>query len=389
MLMGLSPAATLGDRFADARGVLDSAVARGRRVGRTYQGFVKALRKAGDALVWKVQEQLRQAIGEVARSRHLERFGWFILAVDGSKIDCVRSRANEKAFGIGGRSKSAPQQMLTTLWHMGTGLPWAWVAGRAHESERDHLRQMLELLPRGCLLVADSGFTGFDLLNDLQQRECSFLIRVAGNVTLLRKLGYALEERGDTAYLWPRNRRSHQPLVVRMIKVGTRKKRVFLITNVLSEQKLSQETASQIYRMRWGIEVFYRSLKQTLQRRKMRSAAPRQAELELHWSMIALQLLGLMSVERIIARGKDPLNWSVATSLRIVRRTINTPRSYRTLRRQLATAIKDRYTRRRSKRARNWPHKKNDPPPARPRVCLADASEVRRAQSLRSGQMAA
>ena len=389
MLMGLSPAPTLGDRFFDARGVLDKALPRGRRVGRTYQGFVKSLLKVGETLAGQVQMHLRKAIDEVAGPKHVKRFGWFILAVDGTKIDCVRSRANEEAFGIGGRDKSGPQQLLTTLWHMGTGLPWAWITGRADAAERDHLREMLDLLPEGCLLVADAGFTGFDLLNQILERRCSFLIRVAGNVTLLQKLGYALEERGDTVYLWPRDRRSQSPLIVRLIKVGNRKKGVFLITNVLSEQELSRETASQIYEMRWGVEVFYRSLKQTLERRKMRSAAPQQAKLELHWSMMALLLLGLLSVERIIARGNAPLTWSTAMALRAVRRTFTAARSYRTLLRDLATATKDSHTRPSSKKARNWPHKKNDPPPASPRVRLANASEIRRAQSLRSDQMAA
>lgn len=388
--MALDDSGTLCDRFDAALSVLDRVIPRRRRVGRCYQGFIKALMKYNDSLLPAIQGHLRKAVKMVARD-HWTRFGWVIFAADGSKIDCVRSEANESFFGIAGRAKCAPQQLLTTLWHMGTGLPWAWVTGRADDAERNHLRQMIELLPALCLLVADAGFTGFDLLRQLHHANVFFLIRVGANVTLLRKLGYTVVERGNTVYLWPKNRRSDNPFVLRLICVQPAggKKPIFLITNVLDHDKLPDETAAAIYQMRWGVEVFFRSLKQTLQRRKMRSAAPRQAALELHWSIIGLLLLGLVSVKAITARGKDPLCWSVALALRVVRRAMQKPPAYRTLVRDLADATKDNYTRSRSKKARNWAHKKNDPPPGEPKLRIADEKEVRQAQHLRSQQEAA
>ena len=106
-------------------------------------------------------------------------------------------------------------------------------------------------------------------------------------------------------------------MVLRLIKVRRPRgrKTMYLLTNVLDEERLSDQTIAVIYRMRWGIEVFYRSLKQTLERRKMRSSAPRQARMELHWTLIGMLLLGLMSVSTIIKRRKDPLSWSVASAL--------------------------------------------------------------------------
>jgi len=247
---------------------------------------------------------------------------------------------------------------------------------------------MIDLLPAACLLVADAGFTGFDLLRRLHHTNVFFLIRVGANITLLRKLGYTVKEQGNTVYLWPANRRSYDPFVLRLICVQPAggKKPIFLITNVLDHDKLSDETAATIYQMRWGVEVFFRSLKQTLQRRKMRSAAPRQAALELQWSIVGLLLLGLLSVKAITSHGKDPLSWSVAIALRVVRRAMATPLAYGTLLRRLAGAIKDTYTRRRGKKARNWPHKKNDPPPGEPKLRIATDKEVRQAQQLRPTQ---
>ncbi len=382
-LMALSESGTLLDQFTTARGVLDEVVPRRRRVGRTYQGFVKALMKTGATLLPQLQSRLRAAMQRVA-GKHWTRLGWVMFAVDGTKIDCVRSAANESFFGIAGKNKSAPQQLQTTLWHMGLGLPWAWVTGRSDDSEVSHLRQMIPLLPPGCLLVMDAFYRGFELLCQLQDRDMFFLLRVGANVKLLRNLGYAVEERGDTVYLWPQCHRNRPPLVLRLIVVVGPHGKVHLLTNVLDDARLPEQTAAVIYRMRWGVEMFHRALKQTLRRRKMRSAAPRQAVMELHWTLIGHLLLGLMSVSAIIKRGKDPLDWSVACALRVVRRTMTgPPRTLRTLLNRLAAATHDTYVRRRSKKARNWPHKKNDPPIGEPSIRMATTTESKAAQCLK------
>lgn len=342
--------------------------------------------KVADDLLPAVQTHLRIMIRQVAK-RHWSRNGWVAFAVDGTKIDCPRTVANETGFGTAGKAGCSPQQLLTTLWHMGTGLPWAWIIGRAAASERDHLRQLAALLPLEALLVADAGFTGFDLLSGLQQRGVYFLVRVGANVTLLRNLGYAVEQRGSTVYLWPTNRRDRPPLVLRMIRVkpsraDTSAKSVVLITNVLDPDQLSDEQAAVFYQMRWGVEVFYRSLKQTLQHRTMRSAAPRQARIELHSALIGLLLMGLMSVSGIINRKCDPLNWSVALALRIVRGSLRGDgRARRTLLSNLGRALKDSYPRHSLKKAYQWAHKKRNPPPGEPRVRPATTREVRAAQA--------
>ena len=49
-----------------------------------------------------------------------------------------------------------------------------------------------------------------------------------------------------------------------------------LVTNILDEEVLSDETASKIYRLRWGIEVYYRTLKQTLGHQTLKSTSRQQ-----------------------------------------------------------------------------------------------------------------
>src|SRR4051812_42775658 len=132
VLMAWDTAPTLAERFDRARATLRDMFPRAK-LGRTYQGLVKALARAG--LHVPVAAGLRDRT-RAAAGRHWERDGWCAFAADGTKVDCPRTAKNKRAFGRGGRKKSGPQMYLTVLWHMGTGLPWAWEVGRATASER-------------------------------------------------------------------------------------------------------------------------------------------------------------------------------------------------------------------------------------------------------------
>ena len=116
--------------------------------------------------------------------RFLLRQGWRVFAVDGSRIETPRTVANQAAFGCAGRDKSGPQMQLTLIRCLATGLPWAWKTGPGADAERTHLRDMLDLLPPGSLLLADAGFTGYDLFEAILAGDRHFLIRVGANVRL-------------------------------------------------------------------------------------------------------------------------------------------------------------------------------------------------------------
>jgi hypothetical protein len=325
-----------------------------------------------------------------------ERFGWVPFACDGSRVEVPRTLRNQKRLGCAGRKKTGPQLFVTTLYHMGTGLPWDWQIGKGTESERDHLRLMLATLPRGSLIVADAGFTGYGLMQTMLAAGLSFLIRAGSNVSLLTELHmeWEMHSNGQTVWLWPQNQRRTPPLQLRLIRVkrGSRgqkdsrgQKEMCLLTNVLDGQRLSDQTAAIFYGMRWGVELFYRSYKQTLNQRKLRSKSPRQARWELHWGMTALLLLGLMSVQAIVARGRDPLSLSVAAALRVIRQAMGGSggRSVRGgLRARLAEAVKDEYRRKGSKQAHDWAHKKRDRPPGSPNIRSATQAESRLAQEV-------
>lgn len=389
LLMIYATDEALKDRFEVARTCVIEMFPGRRRPGRTYQGFIKAQRRIPRKMVGHLKDHLRQHHQQVAGA-FWERFGWVPFACDGSRVEVPRTTRNQKRLGCAGREKTGPQLFVTTLYHMGTGLPWDWHIGKGTEAERDHLRIMLAKLPPGSLIVADAGFTGYGLMQAILARGLSFLIRAGSNVSLLSGLDleWAMGNDGQVVWLWPQNQRRLPPLKLRLIRlrrVSSGGGEMCLLTNVFDRERLPDETAAILYRMRWGVELFYRSYKQTLNQRKLRSKAPRAGRWELHWGMTALLLLGLMSVAKIVGRGRDPLSLSVAQALRVVHQAMRSPRRWRgrgDLGVRLAEALKDEYRRRSSKTAHDWPRKKKETPPGTPKIRAATEDESRCAQEI-------
>jgi len=397
ILMTWDLAGMLSDAFARARSVLVRMYPTRRRPGTSYAGFMASLARQTAKHLKLIIPTLRRQVRQLAESSGCWTIdGWCAFGVDGSRVECPMSAANERAFGTAGRKKTGPQQFLTTLFHVGSGLIWDFRRDRACASERAHLLEMLAELPAEAMLLADAGFTGYDFLQQVLQGGRSFLVRVGSNVKLLVKLGWCCSEQEGIVYLWPHQalKRRQPPLVLRLITlIDGRNRRIDLLSNVLDAQVLSDAAALALYRRRWGVEVIYRSLKQTMGKRKLRCDAPANAAVELQWSVIGLWLLGLMSVSRIVQRGGRPGSWSVAGSLRAVRRVMDAmlrgKRCRLNLMEALAEAVKDEYLRSGPKAARHWPDKKKEKPPSPPRARMASESQIKLAAELKEMRPAA
>jgi hypothetical protein len=390
ILMAWDSGPTLTDRFASSRLVIHEMFPSLPRVGGTYQGFAKAIRRYGARLLLRVIAHLR---AEMMRMDSCWRvMGILAFAVDGSRVECPRTAANEAMLGCAGRKKTGPQLALTTVYHVGTGCPWDYRVSPGTTSERADLRTMLAALPAESCLLADAGFCGYDLLQDILRRGQHVLFRVGSNVRLLTGLGHAEVYDDQTVHLWPDacQRAKRKPQVLRLIVLHDGRHPVYLVTD-LSREQLSDEQAGVLYRLRWGVEVFYRHFKHTMEHRKMRSAAPGQAGDELVWAVAGLWMLTLLGVQAVVGAGKNPLSLSLALALRRVRQALRAgpTRRCRSLRQLLATALKDGYVRRHSKMARDWPHKKNDPPAGPPKIMAATPKQVLRAKELLSKVAAA
>ena len=402
------------DRFAAAVDALVAMFPSRRRPGRDPQGFLRTLCRQSPALLDVVAARLRRRVRLTAGRDHWRvgggggvgvrkrKRGWLAFGADGSRVACPRTAANELALGCAGRERTGPQLFVTTLFHVGTGLPWAFRRGTGKASERGHLLEMLDTLPPGALLLADAGFTGYDLMNTITgggggggggagDGGRHFLIRVGANVRLLRGLGWCCDEHDGVVYLWPdaaQKRAKAPPLVLRLVTLTDgRNRTMHLLTDVLDAAAMSDADARDLYARRWLVEVLYRSLKQTMGRREMACGDPDHAGAELDWAVVGLWVLGLMAADAVAAAGHAPTRVSVAAAPRAVRRAIGAapPWLHRdlTLAGALAGAVRDEYRRAGPKAARAPVNKKRDRPPGDPLARTATPEEVALAAALK------
>lgn len=329
------------------------------RMGVTYNGLVKALERQAPLALPPLKEDLRAQARAAMKS--IPRVGeWILVSVDGSKEELPRTADNEERFGIADNGV-VPQSFTTTIVEVQTGLPWDWRIGPARSDERTHVQEMAPEIPDDALLLADGGFFGYPTWSTLQKHGKSFLIRVGGNVSLLRGLfpDAHVEQQGDIVYAWPKQQQHRAaPLRLRLIQVGSKKKPVYLLTNVLEPTRLSRKAAGEIYRRRWGVELFYRTLKRTLDYAKLRSRSGRRAEIELEWGLITATILALIGIRALRSRNIDPRRLSPAGLVRVLRSAllfgvISVCRTgLEVLNRRLERAVKDDYKRNGSKQSR-------------------------------------
>jgi hypothetical protein len=404
LLWAWSDEQTLTERFRTVRKITICLLGGQQQLAKTYQAFTKILRRWTEELVLLLQAALHERMRQVLPGCW-QVSGFVLFGVDGSRIELPRTRSHEQAYSSirhrRGRGKrrcartlaakdvlksNSPQLWLTTMWHAGTGLPWDWRIGPADSSERAHLREMLGGLPAEALLAADAGFVGYEGLRQVLAGGHHFLLRVGANVRLLRKLGWTRESAG-TVYLWPDQaaRRSQPPLVMRLVVAHNGKHPVYLVTSVLLKRQLADHEVVELYARRWGVELFYRHLKQTFHRRKLLSTSADNAHVEIAWSLVGLWAMALYALAEATQHGISPQRLSFAQLIRAFRRTLRdylhpTERERRLCER-LRQAIIDPYQRN-NKTSRHYPRKKQQPAAGPPKILTAQPWQVQRAKHI-------
>ena len=379
----------------------------------TYQGLTGALKKWSVRLLPRTQQRMQELMEEVG-GEHWRLGLWVALAVDGSRASTPRTFSNEKAFsarnyGKGKKAKSRqkwknkkkrskklsapvkPQMWITLIWHMGLRMPWTWKTGASTSSERQHLMDMLktEQFPENTLFCGDAGFVGYEFWNAILNDGHHFVVRVGANVRLLKNLGY-VRERDGIVCVWPdaAMRKNQPPLVLRLIQIQNERGTMSLVTSVLCPRKLSNAQVAKLYSMRWGIELQFRSFKQTFGRSTLHSRTAECCDVEMDWSLVGLWMIQLFAVKEQIKIDQPPANSSVSLSLAIIQDTMDmcheTAMNGRVLSQQLSEAVQDEYVRTSSKTARYKPNKKDKPSATNPIVLKATAKQKQALRQLKS-----
>ena len=378
------------------------------KVTHSYTSLMNALHGHHRALSECLRTRF-QSLAEKAGGDFFRTDDWVLLAFDGSRVSTPRTKSLEKAFcapkyGQGSTAKyrkkkskgmrrkrnernkpepQRPQIWITMLWHMSLRLSWTWRLGPSNSSERQHVLDMLEAeeMPRNTLFCGDAGFVGYDFWKGILAQEQNFLVRVGANVHLLSNSVRWKRLKDNQVLCWPKDkmRAGEPPLKLRLVGVKIGKITMWMLTNVLCHKKLSKKAIVRYYKMRWGIEVQFRGLKQTLDNRKLRCRSSHRALIELDWSIRGMAVAELLALHEQVAASQrqkrspyTPQDRSLAETVRALRYCMRNPSSRpkneQPLRQSLQAALVERYTPRADKRSRYRPRNPDKKPLGDPNI---------------------
>lgn len=399
-----------------------------KNMAQTYPSFMNGLHRYAQIFSARLRKHY-QMLAEEVGGRYFRTDGWVLIGFDGSRATAPRTISNEEAlcapnYGHGKRAKygkkkskgmrrqrnqqnppepQAPQAWITLMWHMGLRLPWTWRLGPSNSSERDHVKEMLEQepFPKNTLFCGDAGFVGYPLWSAVAAVPgANFLIRVGANVDLLSEQA-DVKKKGDGIVLcWPKGQMNSgaPPLRLRLVQVKIGKTKMWMLTSVLAPTRLGKKQIIRIYKMRWGIEVEFRGLKQTIDKHTLRSRNSDRLLVELDWSIRGMAYAELLALREQIpstrAAGKrdknyDPRDRSLANTMRVLRKCMRTLHKDCALEDgllyQLSQATVQRYRNRTDKKARYRPKNPDKKPLGDPTVRKLTAEERQKLTEYQQG----
>lgn len=314
---------------------------------------------------------------------------------NGKKKTTARTKRNTKAArpkGDGSYEKpsdekkaSTVQILLTIVWHLSSGLPLQWMTSGSGGSERKNAALMLETLPRNARLIGDAAYVGYPFWSKIHESGRTFLVRVGSNLTLLDELGeYRLAD-GIVSY-WPDGvmRANQPPLALRLFRIRDGRDAMYLVTNELD---MDEAAASGLYAERWGVEVFFRTVKQTCERAKLCCLTPENVLTELNWSLLGIWYALFTGKQVLLKEAKPPHALSGAKTMtafaRVVTRIYEAATPVQLLERELANALlQDESRRTTSKQSRNYPRRKKRRRCGAPNIRPATKEQQHRYQQL-------
>ena len=394
-----------------------------RDICKTYTSFMNALDTYADTFSSRLRERHQELAEEVA-GRFWSDGGWTLIGFDGSRATTPRTASNEKAFCAPnyGKSNSAkyrkrkskgmrrrqneknkpqpqtPQVWITMMWHMGLRLPWTWRLGPSNSSERGHVMEMLkqEAFPKKTLFCGDAGFVGYPLWNAILDAGGDFLVRVGANVRLLGETVDIKKCGGGVVLCWPKGKMNSgaKPLRLRLVRVKVGKTKMWMLTSVLNPKDLSKKQIVKFYKMRWGIEVEFRGLKQTIDKHTLRCRNSDRVLVELDWSIRAMAIAELIALREQIPQEQktdvgdayDPKDRSLANTIRALRqcmRNLNKDSQPSDgLLHRLSQALIQKYQNHTDKKARYRPKNPDKKPLGDPNVRKMSLDERRKLREI-------
>ena len=249
--------------------------------------FFQARKKVGSLFFKKLITDTYQLFTrENAGKNHWN--GLQVFGIDGSYLNLPKQLVASKYK----RPKGGfyPQGILSLVYDLNNKIPVS-VSFNRHKNERRAATKLLSSIPKGSLVVMDRGYPSLKLLDAIQKRGLYFAVRFGkrtfGELEAFSRSGNISDKmtikRGPTS------------IQIRAVRYQAKGKTYHLATNLPNSKKFSIKALKEIYHRRWNIEEGFKSLKQTLGLRNIRSRTCVGVKQEIFVKVLSLLLSRLMT----------------------------------------------------------------------------------------------
>jgi len=262
-----------------------------------------------------------------------------LVAIDGTTFDVADSVVNDEFFGRPGTAKGErsafPQVRVVALAECGTHAIFDAEIGTYRESEAVLSRRLVDRLEPGMLLLADRGYTGFDLWQQAVATGADLLWRAKSNVR-----PRLIEVLADGSWLGEMRRNNAkldtEHIVVRVVDYTVDDGRdrdtgpFRLFTTILDPTEVTATELAAAYAQRWEIESAFDELKthQRGARTVLRSKSPALVLQELWGHLCCHYAIRTLMFEAAHHAHVDPDRVSFVAALRITRRSLSQARDF-------------------------------------------------------------
>jgi hypothetical protein len=256
---------------------------------------------------------------------------WRLVAVDGTTFDLPDTAANAGFFGRPGSPRGAgkgafPQVRVAGLGECGTHAIFAAALGPLAVHETELARRLFGRLRAGMLLIADRGFTGFDLWRAAAATGADLLWRVRNSAVLP-----VAEQLADGSYLShiyaARDKHRHaDPITVRVVEYTLAGQATVyrLITTILDPAQAPALDLAALYAQRWEFEISLGELKthQGAPQMVLRSHTPDGVQQEVYGFLLVHYAIRALMHQAALDAAIDPDQVSFTRTLRLARRQV-------------------------------------------------------------------
>lgn len=302
--------------------------------------YCEARQRLPEAMIWDLARRTGQSIHKHSTKSWLFH-GRPVKIVDGSTVVMPDTRENQAAYpqpstqapGVG-----FPMARILVIFSLAVGTVLDAAVGPyrgKQTSELALLRQIIDHLQPGDIVLADRFYCSFWLIAALQARGVDVVVRLHQARTADFRRGRRLG-REDHIVTWPRrlevpawmDRAEYdtmpRELVMRelRIRVRDRTKRVremVIATTLLDSQIYLADELRSLFRERWHAELNLRSLKAVMQMEMLRTKTPEMVRKEIVTYFLAYNLIRGMMADAARVEEIEPRRLSFKGALHTVR----------------------------------------------------------------------